>query len=81
MHYAPCPMLYVNPEFTVAIYYSLQILAATLASQLFSSTYLLICLRRQLAPTVRFASVYGASLRCLLQNPGYLFFMLLPLHE
>jgi hypothetical protein len=47
----------LNPEFAVAIYYGLQILAATLVSQFFSSPYLLICLRQKIAPTTRFASV------------------------
>jgi len=59
-----------NPEFAVAIYYGLKILAAPLVSRFFSLTYLWICLRRKIAPTARFAAVFCASLQYLLQNLG-----------
>jgi hypothetical protein len=53
--------LELNPEFAIAIYYGLQILAATLVSQFFSSPYLLICLRQKIAPTTRFATTPTAK--------------------
>ena len=60
----------IIPEFAVAIYYGLKILAATLVSRFYSSRYLWICLRRKIAPTARFAKVFCTSLRYLLQNLG-----------
>jgi hypothetical protein len=60
----------IIPEFAVAIYYGLKILAATLVSRFYSSTYLLICLRRKISPTARFATVFCASPRYLPQNLG-----------
>ena len=61
---------YSNPEFAVAIYCGLKILATTLVSRFCSSTYLWICLRCKIAPTARFAAVFCVSLRHLLQNLG-----------
>jgi hypothetical protein len=63
----------LNPEFAVAIYCGLKILAAKLVSRFCSSTYLLICLRRKIAPTARFAAVFYASPRRILQNLGKIF--------
>jgi len=63
--------VYFNPEFAVAIYCGLQILAAPLVSRFYSSTYLWICHRRKIAPTARFATVFCTSLRYLLQNLGF----------
>ena len=40
----------VNSDFAVAIYCGLKILAATLVSRFYSSTYLWICLRRKIDP-------------------------------
>ena len=60
----------LNPNFTVAIYCGLKILATTLVSRFYSSTYLSICLRRKIAPTARFATVFCASILYLLQNLG-----------
>ena len=62
-----------NPEFAVAIYCDLKILAATLVSRFCSLTYLWICLRRKIAPTARFATVFYASPRRLLQNLGWVY--------
>jgi hypothetical protein len=53
----------IIPEFAVAIYYGLKILAATLVSRFYSSTYLWICLRHKITPTARFATVFCVSLR------------------
>ena len=60
----------LNPEFAVAIYCGLKLLAATLVSRFCSSTYSRICLRRKIAPTARFAVVFYTSPRRLLQNLG-----------
>jgi hypothetical protein len=63
--------LLFNPEFAVAIYCGLKILAAPLATRFYSSTYPLgICPHHNIAPTARFATVFCASLRYLLQNLG-----------
>jgi hypothetical protein len=62
-----------NPEFAVAIYCGLKILAAKLVSQFYSSTDLWICLRRKIVPTAHFAKLFYASLRSLLQNLGLRF--------
>jgi len=54
-------IFHFSPDYTAATYCGLKNLAATLLSRFCFSTYVLVCLRRKIVASSRFAKVFQPS--------------------